>query len=147
MCGCNIRSQTEILFKKTKKFSIICEIGLKEPRPGRGKSPSPTSPGAGTQGAHNPLMAKKSQNQQFSVEKTPEPWPPITSRPATTAYSTTAQVGGWCAGDRTRERTRHSERIFLMRPEIRPTRGSNPRPRGATREPQPSSLRTFRSVR
>jgi hypothetical protein len=31
-----------------------------------------------------------------------------------------------------------------MRPEIRPTRGSNPRPRGATQEPQPSRLRTFR---
>jgi hypothetical protein len=31
---------------------------VKKTRPGRGKPPSPTSPGTGTQGAHNPLMAK-----------------------------------------------------------------------------------------
>jgi hypothetical protein len=35
--------------------------------------------------------------------------------------------------------------FFLIRPEIHPTRGSNPRPQGATREPQPSGLRTFRT--
>jgi hypothetical protein len=34
--------------------------------------------------------------------------------------------------------------FFLTRPEIRPTRGLNPRPQGATREPQTSGLRTFR---
>jgi hypothetical protein len=97
-----------------------------------------------TQGTHNPLMAKKSRNEQVLVEKTPEPWPPITNGAATTAHSATAQVGGWRAGDGTRERTRHSEEIFLTMPKIHPTRGSNPRPRGATREPQPSGLRTFR---
>jgi hypothetical protein len=32
-------------------------------RPVRRNPPSPTSPKAGTQGAHNPLMAKKSRNQ------------------------------------------------------------------------------------
>jgi hypothetical protein len=88
-------------------------------------------------------MAKKSWNQQVPVEKTPEPWPPITNGPATTAHSATAQAGGWRTRDRTQERTRHNEGIFLTRPEIRPTRGSNLRPRGATREPQPSGLRTF----
>jgi hypothetical protein len=88
-------------------------------------------------------MAKKSRNQQIPVEKTSEPWPPITNGPATTAHSATAQAGGWRAGDGTRERMRHSEGIFLTRPEICPTRRSNPRPRGATREPQPSGL-TFR---
>jgi hypothetical protein len=118
----------------------------KKTRPGRGKPPSPTSPRADTQGAHNPLMAKKSRNQQVPIEKTPEPWPPITNGPTTTAHSATAQAGGWRLGDETREWMRHSERIFLMRPEIHPTRGSNPRPRGATREPQPSGLRTFHQL-
>jgi hypothetical protein len=89
-------------------------------------------------------MAKKSRNEQVLVEKTPEPWPPITNGAATTAHSATAQVGGWRAGDGTRERTRHGEEIFLTMSKIHPTRGSNPRPRGATREPQPSGLRTFR---
>jgi hypothetical protein len=37
---------------------------------------------------------------------------------------------------------RHSEGIFLTRPEIHPTTGSNPRPQGATRESPPSGLRT-----
>jgi hypothetical protein len=32
---------------------------------------------------------------------------------------------------------------FLTRPEIYPTRGSNPGPRAATREPQPAWLRIF----
>jgi hypothetical protein len=91
-------------------------------------------------------MAKKSRNQQVPVEKTSELLPPITNGPATTAHSATAQVEGWRAGDRTRERTRHNERIFLTRPEIHPTRGSNQRPRGATQEPQPSGLRTFRML-
>jgi hypothetical protein len=119
----------------------------KKTRLGREKPPSPTSPGASTQGAHNPLMAKKSRNQQVPVENPPEPWPPITNGPATTAHSATAQAGGWLAGDGTWERTRHNEEIFLTRPEIRPTRGLNPRPRGATRGPQPSGLRTFREKR
>jgi hypothetical protein len=117
---------------------------IKKTRSGRGKPPSPILPGVGTQGAHNPLMAKKSRNQQVPVKKTPEPWPPITNRLATTAHSATAQAVGWRVGDGTRERTRHNEGIFLMRPEIHPTRGLNPRPRGATQEPQPSGLRTFR---
>jgi hypothetical protein len=34
--------------------------------------------------------------------------------------------------------------FFLTRPKIRPTRGLNPRPQGATREPPTSGLRTFR---
>jgi hypothetical protein len=114
-------------------------------RPGRGKPPSPTSTGADTQGAHNPLMTKKSWNQQVPVEKTTKLWPPITNGSATTVHSATVQIGWWRAGDRTRERTRHSEGIFLTRPEIRPTKGSNLRPQGATQEPQPSGLRTFRS--
>jgi hypothetical protein len=46
---------------------------IKKTRPGRGKSSSPISHRADTQGAHNPLMAKKLRNQQFPVEKTPEP--------------------------------------------------------------------------
>jgi hypothetical protein len=64
-------------------------------------------------------MAKKSRNQQVPVEKTPEPWPPITNGPATTAHSATAQAGVWRTGDGTREPMRHNEGIFLMRSEIR----------------------------
>jgi hypothetical protein len=41
---------------------------------------------------------------------------------------------GWRAG-RNQERARHKERIFLTKPEIRPSRGSNPGPEGATRKP------------
>jgi hypothetical protein len=115
-------------------------------QPGRGKPPSPTSPGADTQGARNSLMTKKSRNQYVPVEEIPEPWPPITNGPATTAHSATTQAGGWHAGDGTRERMRHSKGIFLTRPEIRPMRGSNPRPRDGTREPQPSGMRTFRAT-
>jgi hypothetical protein len=117
----------------------------KKTRPGWGKPPSPTLPGVSTQGTHNPMMAKKSRNQQVPVEKTPEPWPPITNGSATSAHFAMAQARGWHAEDRTREWMRHSEGIFLTRPKICPTRGSNPRPRGATREPQPSGLRTFRT--
>jgi hypothetical protein len=110
---------------------------MKKNSTGEGKAALTDMPGAGTQGAHNPLMAKKSRNQQVPVEKIPEPCPPIINGPATTAHSATAQARGWHAGDGTQERTRHSEEIFLTRPKIRPTKGSNPRPRGATREPQP----------
>jgi hypothetical protein len=90
----------------------VDDTDVKKTRPGRGKPPSPTSPGAGTQGAHNPLMAKKLRNQQVPVEKTPEPWPPITNGPTTTAHSAMAQVGGWRAGDRTREWMSHNKGIF-----------------------------------
>jgi hypothetical protein len=39
---------------------------------------------------------------------------------------------------------RYNDEIFLTRPKIRPMRGSSLRPQGATQEPQPSGLRTFR---
>jgi hypothetical protein len=51
----------------------------KKTRPGRGKPSSPTLSGAGTQGTHNSLMAKKSQNQLVPVEKTLEPEPGTSS--------------------------------------------------------------------
>jgi hypothetical protein len=93
-----------------------------------------------------PTDGLRSYGTNRSRSKNPKLWSPITNGPATIVHSATAQTGGWHAGDGTREQTRHSERIFLTRPEIHPTRGSNPRPRGATRKPQPTGLRTFRFV-
>jgi hypothetical protein len=48
--------------------------------------------GVGTQGANNPLMAKKSWNQQVPVKKTPEPWPPIINGSSTTVHYATAPM-------------------------------------------------------
>jgi hypothetical protein len=131
------------------QFHLIYPLRYKKKtRPGRVKPSSPTLPGVALKAHATHWWLKKSRNQQLPVEKTPEHWPPITSGPTTTAHSATAQTGGWRVGDRTRERTRHSEGIFLTRPEIRPMRGSNPRPRGATWEPQPSRHTLFlRNIR
>jgi hypothetical protein len=125
------------------KYLLVLLQYFELTRSGRGKPSSSTSSRTDTQGAHNPLMAKKPRKQQVPVEKTFEPWPPITNGLATIVHFVTAQAGGWRAGDRTWERMRHSEEIFLTRSEIHLMRGSNTRPRGATRETQPSVLRTF----
>jgi hypothetical protein len=58
-----------------------------------------------------------------STEKIPEPWPPSLvgrHRPLATAHP----EGG--AQDVTRERARHNDGIFLIKPEIRPSRGVEP---------------------
>jgi hypothetical protein len=122
-----------ILYKKKYKGNNVetlsCTVDMtKKTWRGR-KSSSPTSLWASTQGAHKPPMTKKSWNQQIPVEKTSEPWPPITNGPTTTAHSATTQAERWHIGDGTREQTRYSEEIFLTRPEIHPTRESDPRPR------------------
>jgi hypothetical protein len=46
------------------------------------------------------------------AEKIPEPWPPITNRPASTVHSATAQPEGGAQDIVTRERMGHNEGIF-----------------------------------
>jgi hypothetical protein len=60
------------------------------------------------------------------AEKIPEPWPPVTNRPASTVHSATAQPEGDAQDIVTRERMRHSKRIFLTKPENSPSREIEP---------------------
>jgi hypothetical protein len=48
-------------------------LHVKKNSTGEGKATLTDIAWAGTQGAHNPLMAKKSRNQLVPIEKTPEP--------------------------------------------------------------------------
>jgi hypothetical protein len=64
---------------------------------GRGDKDRPpgTMSGAGTQGAHNPLMAKKRPKHGIGREN-PRTLPPITSRPSPpTLQRADRAVGGW----------------------------------------------------
>ena len=61
------------------------------------------------------------------AEKIPEPWPPITNGSASIIHSTTAQPEGGAQDIVTRERMRHSEGIFLTKPENSLPRGIEPR--------------------
>jgi hypothetical protein len=69
------------------------------------------------------------------AKKISEPWPagpPSLAGHHRPLYNGTA--GGWRAG-RNQERARHSEGIFLTKPEIHHREGSNPGPGGTTRKP------------
>jgi hypothetical protein len=61
-----------VVLSRTILYHANLHIIKKKTQPGREKPSSPTSARVGTQGAHNPLITKKSGNQHIPVEKTLE---------------------------------------------------------------------------